>query len=164
MLLQTTSGRLFAAGWGADGQLGVDVAITLDPITGVMECVPLPSLPHAPRRIFAGSDMSFALCDDGLYAWGNAEWGQLGLGNTHPKIAHPTPVPLPNGLTPVDIVDVAVGGSFVLVLGRDGRVWGVGRACFDAPQPILQLAPVPCNWGPARMVAAGNAHAAYVRW
>ncbi len=70
--------------------------------------------------IAAGFENSFAVLDNGtLWAWGNNEWGQLGIGN---KINQPYPI-----MVPIDHVKaVATGRDFTLALMEDGTVWAWG--------------------------------------
>ena len=148
-------GSVRSHGWGADGQLGVPASTpTTAPVT-------IPPFDHI-ERIAAYSDASFAFSRNALYAWGNSEWGQLGLGNAHPRIATPTAVPAPR-----DVIDIAPGGSFTLLRTRE-HVYGVGHGCFGDPlhhhQPSTYLVPHRLHWrASVQHVAAGNAHAALVR-
>ncbi len=69
----------------------------------------------------AGSYHALTLSIDGkVYAFGENDLGELGLGDT---AAHSAPKPIPN--LP-NIVDIAAGAKFSLVLDADGHVWSFG--------------------------------------
>lgn len=72
------------------------------------------------KAIAAGTEVSYAVLDNGtVWAWGDNEWGQLGIGN---EINQPYPTRVP-----IDRVQaVAVGRNFTLALKEDGTVWAWG--------------------------------------
>ncbi len=93
-------------------------------------------------RAFAGEQSSFAVTRDGrVFAWGNPSSGRLGLGPVTPdnpamtrfeywgpadsveELGVPNPEPI-TGLS--DIVNLAIGPSFVLALDANGRVFAWG--------------------------------------
>jgi len=77
-IARTTSGKLFAWGWGRAGQLGQgNRNSSFEPllVTG------LPSAPPV-KQVSCGAYHSVALLEDGqLFAWGSNKYGQLGLGH-----------------------------------------------------------------------------------
>ncbi|MCL2464501.1 MAG: hypothetical protein FWF28_05475 [Micrococcales bacterium] len=100
--------------------------------------------------MIAASDIgsNFAVQADGsLWAWGNDEYGQLGLGGS----ANP---PEPQQVDLQDVVGVATGGDVATyALTSDGMVWGWGRgipdmatgSTVDTPTPIRVMVPSPVS-------------------
>ncbi|KAK3035227.1 hypothetical protein RJ639_033861 [Escallonia herrerae] len=71
------------------------------------------------RLIAVGAFHNLALLEDGsLLAWGNNEYGQLGTGDTQPR-SQPIPV---QGLSGLNLVDIAAGGWHSTALTDDGEV------------------------------------------
>jgi alpha-tubulin suppressor-like RCC1 family protein len=133
--------NLYSWGGNIEGQLG-DGSITG---TGTGPCgafgnycaaspvqVSLPTGVHA-TAISAGLEDGYAIgTDHNVYAWGWNEDGQLGdniyfgpqtCALSNPCDTTPVPVPLPSGVTPVDI---AGGRGDGYVLGSDGNVYSWG--------------------------------------
>ena len=78
---------------------------------------------------YSGLNHSMALFDDGsLYAWGDNNKGQLGLGTTINNY-----VPARVGGLPV-ITDFSLGNGFSLALAADGSVWQWGNYVSVATQ------------------------------
>lgn len=76
------------------------------------------------RVIAVGAFHNLALLDDGtVMAWGNNEYGQLGTGDTQPR-SQPVAV---QGLSDLNLVDIAAGGWHSTALTDDGEVYGWGR-------------------------------------
>ncbi|XP_011011191.1 PREDICTED: ultraviolet-B receptor UVR8-like isoform X3 [Populus euphratica] len=76
------------------------------------------------RLIAVGAFHNLALQEDGtLWAWGNNEYGQLGTGDTQPRSQ---PI-LVQGLSGLNLVDIAAGGWHSTALTDDGEVYGWGR-------------------------------------
>ncbi|KAI3451752.1 hypothetical protein Pfo_008417 [Paulownia fortunei] len=76
------------------------------------------------RVIAVGAFHNLALLDDGtVMAWGNNEYGQLGTGDTQPR-SQPIAV---QGLSDLNLVDIAAGGWHSTALTDDGEVYGWGR-------------------------------------
>lgn len=130
------SGRIYACGWGADGQTGV----------GHYDCVDVPTLvggdvtgekivkiASSMDCVLAinGNEMNFVKCtaahfiemdlffllisENGeVFGWGNSEYGQL-LSNSDQQQIH-TPMHLHMTKKCGKIVDIAAGGSFCLIL------------------------------------------------
>lgn len=79
---------------------------------------------HSVRVIAVGAFHNLALLDDGtVMAWGNNEYGQLGIGDTQPR-SQPVAV---QGLSDLNLVDIAAGGWHSAALTDDGEVYGWGR-------------------------------------
>lgn len=122
-------------GWGRNdsNQLGVDPSLTRD-ICGTVECF------TAPKRVAPGTQWrtvattnntlgataySIGIRQDGsLWAWGNNDHGQLGVGDT---AFHETPVQIG---TDTDWAQVYAVANFYFYNGfaakRDGSLWGWG--------------------------------------
>jgi len=116
-----SDGLLYA--WGADnyGQLGDGTAMshrsTPEPVT----------LPAGVRAISvaAGSGFVLVLVSDGtVYAFGDNELGQLGIGSSGGQLLDPTPVTLPGN---VRATAVAAGPEDALILGIDGVAYTAGE-------------------------------------
>ncbi|KAL6520094.1 hypothetical protein OROHE_017237 [Orobanche hederae] len=76
------------------------------------------------KVIAVGAFHNLALLDDGtVVAWGNNEYGQLGTGDTQPR-SQPIAV---QGLSDLNLVDIAAGGWHSTALTDDGEVYGWGR-------------------------------------
>lgn len=76
------------------------------------------------KVIAVGAFHNLALLDDRkLMAWGNNEYGQLGTGDTQPR-SQPVPV---QGLSGLNLVDIAAGGWHSTALTDEGEVYGWGR-------------------------------------
>ncbi len=80
-------------------------------------------------KLAAGHDFSLALCANGtVYAWGNNDTGQLGLGDTETRnqILTPTRIPALDG---AGIVEVAAGFAHCAAVSATGAVylWGANE-------------------------------------
>ncbi|KAL8044827.1 hypothetical protein ABFX02_08G071600 [Erythranthe guttata] len=76
------------------------------------------------KVIAVGAFHNLALLDDGtVMAWGSNEYGQLGTGDTQPR-SQPIAV---QGLSDLNLVDIAAGGWHSTALTDDGEVYGWGR-------------------------------------
>ena len=124
-LVLTADGRVFA--WGANykGQLGLNVQRSLatpQEVFGQAQVV---------SSIAAGDLHSIAITRGGaVFAWGNGDHGQLGLGehaevSNHHKIVSPTVVP---GV--VGAVFAAAGRQTSMVVDLDGKVWSTGNNMY----------------------------------
>ncbi|KAJ2367477.1 hypothetical protein IW150_005662, partial [Coemansia sp. RSA 2607] len=116
-LVLTTHGRVFAMGWGADGQLGAGPAATAD------ACVPVlvHGLPRPIRDISASTDFALAIDTAGaLYYWGNAEYGQAMTGARIDQVL----APIRAHLAPAPVVAIAAAGTLALaVAGADRSLY-----------------------------------------
>jgi len=73
--------------------------------------------------IFAGNGSSFAIDTDGnLWAWGNGQSGQLGLGTFNNRL---TPYMVSGG--PASWQHIATGSDYTVGLGTDGTLWAWGN-------------------------------------
>ncbi len=71
-----------------------------------------------------------------VYAWGNNQDGQLGIGSQRMYSLFPAPV---FGLASESIKMVACGGTFGLVLTEDGHVYHIGKYFYPDPdQPTSE--------------------------
>ncbi|MDZ7815311.1 MAG: hypothetical protein U5N86_04670 [Planctomycetota bacterium] len=113
-------GSVYAWGYNYNGELGAGV-------TRLIAISPRSSESLSDKDVIsltAGSYHSFALCSDGsVYAWGNNDHGQLGLGDDVDRI---TPT-LVGALSDKDLISITAGSSHYLALCSDDSVyaWGV---------------------------------------
>jgi alpha-tubulin suppressor-like RCC1 family protein len=104
-------------GWGANncGQLGVQTDASYSSVP-----IQIPGLSDI-VAITAGRYYSLVVTKDGeVWAWGENEVGQLGIGNTEPSHI---PIKV-EGIT--DIISIAAGRYRTIALQRDGTLWGWG--------------------------------------
>jgi alpha-tubulin suppressor-like RCC1 family protein len=131
-----TDGSLWAWGWNR-GWTGAG---------GVLGTASLADYIHAPEQVGTDSDWTgvyggqgsvfFATKTDGsLWAWGQNEEGQLGVGYVSPVVTVPTPVA---GEAVWVRVAVGYGGGGTLVLGLqlDGSLWEWGAKTQGNPQQL----------------------------
>jgi alpha-tubulin suppressor-like RCC1 family protein len=110
-----SDGSLWAWGANADGQLGLGGGSNAPRLSPKRVGISLW------RAIGAGMNFSVAIKRDGsLWAWGNNDAGQLGVGDTEPR-SRPTRVGRGN-----DWKAIAVGFGNVLALKRNGSLWAWG--------------------------------------
>ncbi|KAJ2489876.1 hypothetical protein IWW37_003644 [Coemansia sp. RSA 2050] len=132
----TSSGRAFAMGWGADGQLGAGLKLTTacscPALVSGLERVPL-------RDISSSTDFTLGLtADNRLYYWGNAEYGQCMTGTKIDQVLAPIQAPFGFGR----ITGIAAGGCHALVLTDEGRVYSCGYGALGlGPTTIATLQP-----------------------
>ncbi|KAJ1935313.1 hypothetical protein EC988_008524, partial [Linderina pennispora] len=118
-LILTTAGRVFAMGWGADGQLGKGPGSTADHCTPTL-VFGLESSPIS--DISSSTDFTLAVsADHRLFYWGNAEYGQCMTGEKIDRVLAPIEVPFAS-----PIAGIAAGGAHSLVLDTLGRVHTCG--------------------------------------
>ena len=124
VIVQDANGKLWGWGDNTNGVLGT----AYSPQTGTTITSPIQlDLPAnvTSVSISAGHDHVLMLASDGcVYAWGNNEYGQLGINNGGAMITSPT---LVSALQNKDIVAVATGTRFSLALSRSGQVYSFGR-------------------------------------
>lgn len=125
--------RLFVWGTNHTHQLGLSAVSN----TAIPTELPLPPIQH----IAAGGSHALAATPAGeIFAWGNGDKGQLGLGEsvtsaTSPRVAAEL----------AGCVDLSAGGGHSLAVGGDGRVFawgngvygqlGLGLECEGCPSP-----------------------------
>jgi alpha-tubulin suppressor-like RCC1 family protein len=119
-------GAVFCWGRNAYSQLG------LPDIVNRRLAEPIAELADGVWTVAASADHTCALLEDGtVRCWGRNTHGQLGLGNTATRVAHPTAVP---GLT--GVAAIACGALHTCALTAAGTLycWGAnpdGRLGFD---------------------------------
>eukprot|EP00802_Teleaulax_amphioxeia_P010570 Tamp_10598.p1 GENE.Tamp_10598~~Tamp_10598.p1 ORF type:complete len:395 (+),score=-2.64 Tamp_10598:603-1787(+) len=158
----TKSGTLFTWGWGTDGCLGqgdkesrYQPTLVLGPWAGEEE--------NAIRMASCGRYHSAAVTRSGkVFAWGNGDDGQLGLGKKQSKLS---PTQVMGALAKVHVAMVACGFHHTAALTDQGRVWtwGLGeegqlghgdRSCKLEPT----LVEGPLQTVTILMTACGNGH------
>ncbi|PIA18416.1 RCC1/BLIP-II protein [Coemansia reversa NRRL 1564] len=135
-VILTSYNRLFAMGWGADGQLGTGYTADSDRPVRVsgLDGVPIVD-------ISSTTDFTLALsADNRLFYWGNAEYGQCMVGRKIDKVLVPMQVPFSSGR----IKSIAAGGCHALLLTEAGEVYacgygalGLGPDCLSVLEPTL---------------------------
>lgn len=126
-LALSSSGKLYAWGYNAYGQLGDGTTTTrLAPVAVSAGAIPAGT---TFAQVAAGARGSVALSSTGkLYAWGYNWEGQVGNGTTIAD--QPEPVAVSAGAIPAGttITQVAAGGYYNIALGSNGKLyaWGYG--------------------------------------
>ncbi|KAJ2344910.1 hypothetical protein GGH91_002706, partial [Coemansia sp. RSA 2671] len=140
-LALSASGRVYAWGYGQQGQLG-RLVIERRRLHGL---TPERLRLHDVRAIGCGSYHSFAVTGAGaVFAWGLNNFRQLGLadgdGAAEEVVHDPTPV---RALAAAAIVRIGGGEHHSLALAADGRVFAFGRS--DSHQTGLPYATLPAD-------------------
>ncbi|KAJ1852901.1 hypothetical protein GGH12_005109 [Coemansia sp. RSA 1822] len=135
-VILTNKGRVFAMGWGDDGQLGTGLQASADQ---PMCVVSLEETPIA--DISSSTDFTLALSVDGrVFYWGNAEYGQCMVGKKIDKILTRMEVPFDNNR----VKGIAAGGCHSLLLTEAGQVFVCGYGALGlGPDHISTLQPTP---------------------
>ncbi|KAG5844447.1 hypothetical protein ANANG_G00162620 [Anguilla anguilla] len=121
-LFLTETGKVYACGWGADGQTGLghhDISPHPLPVAGDLGGVRV-------CQVTSYGDCSLAVSQDGhVFGWGNSEYFQLSAVTEATQISSPRLLPL-EGVGRVQ--QAACGGTQVAVLNDKGEVfvWGYG--------------------------------------
>lgn len=125
--LAVTNDGLYAWGDNMNGELG-DGTRTSTPLPVK---VALPSSVTSITAIAAGNNSSYAVTNDGLYAWGNNAAGQLGNGSTATDQVLPVKVQFNTGTkgktttTVTSVTSIAAGLDYALAITNDGLyAWG----------------------------------------
>jgi alpha-tubulin suppressor-like RCC1 family protein len=121
-VLATVSTESTVYGWGNAG--GGDLGPNAGSGT-VAKPVPIGGLKGAPELIAAGRDDSFVVTGGKIYAFGNNESGELGIGSTVNSTKNPTAVP---------------GIEHVIQIGASEQRTSV-LAGGTAPAPLLEVTP-----------------------
>ncbi|KAJ2224877.1 hypothetical protein IWW45_007998 [Coemansia sp. RSA 485] len=132
-LVLTSHGRVFAMGWGADGQLGAGARFTADS----SEPVAVSGLPNPVVDISASTDFALALDDTGsLYYWGNAEYGQAMTGAPIDQVL----LPIQACQSPQSVTAIAAGGTLSLTIaGKEGHVYTCGYGALGLGPEITSV-------------------------
>ncbi|MDL2235757.1 hypothetical protein LJC07_06370 [Christensenellaceae bacterium OttesenSCG-928-L17] len=128
----TTNGDLYMWGLNQYGDIGIgNTSKVTSPtkINGINGGTNEISANTKLRKIATGIDTSFAVDTNGqLYAWGNNNRGQLGVGSTNKTVRSPTRV---NGngaiSTSTNIIDIAAGYYHGIALDNHGTVYSWGE-------------------------------------
>ncbi|KAK0142562.1 RCC1-like G exchanging factor-like protein [Merluccius polli] len=135
-LFLTETGKVYACGWGADGQTGLGhqrISATPAEVSGELSGVEV-------KQISTYGDCSLAVSRDGrLYGWGNSEYRQLALVTESTQMNSPRRLPL-DGCGRV--LQAACGGTQVAIINEEGAVfvWGYG---ILGKGPKLSESPTP---------------------
>lgn len=117
-LFLSSDGRTFACGWSGDGQTGVghyDSVNSPKPVVNLGEV----------QSLYTCADNSFAVTGSGeVYAWGNNEYGQLGIDSTSPQLHTAAKVNL--SILDGRVVSIVPGGAFTTFLTDSGSVFYCG--------------------------------------
>ena len=123
IIVQTASGEIW--GWG-DNYYGV-LGNASSPETGKYITSPTKvTLPDGVTSVSvsAGTDHVLMIgSDSNVYAWGNNEYGQLGIDNGSVSLTVPTVV---SGLAGKNIIAVSAGQRFSLALSDGGDIYSFG--------------------------------------
>lgn len=122
-LAVTEDGAVYSCGWGADGQTGLGIYENTPCFTRVRGDIESEKI----VKISSRCDFVLALNSQGeVFAWGNAEYGQIPTRNNEQQVSQPTH--LTHLKSVGKVTDVAAGGSFCLALNEEGQVfaWGYG--------------------------------------
>ncbi|KAJ2319690.1 hypothetical protein IWW52_001823 [Coemansia sp. RSA 2704] len=130
----TSRGRVFAMGWGDDGQLGTGLQTSskCPVLVAGLEGTPI-------ADISSTTDFTLALAVDGrLFYWGNAEYGQCMVGRKIDRVLARMNVSFGGGR----IKAVAAGGCHSLLLTEAGQVYACGYGALGlGPDKLAALEP-----------------------
>ena len=144
------SDKLYAWGLNDEGQIGIGVG---DGLYGVPMRIQNPPGVTTWKWVSAGADNCEALTSDGrLFAWGDNDRGQLGVGTTEYTIT-PQPVQFPDGVTAWE--DVAAGPGYTMMIAQDNLLYACGKDSLDDFEaregpvqtrfdPFRAFSPLPC--------------------
>lgn len=123
-LFVTEGGKVYACGWGADGQTGL----------GTYDNQAIPAMVKGDItsetivKVASTGDCVLALNDKGeLFGWGNSEYGQVPMTTVQQQVNMSYAlINFTKGFG--KIIDIASGGSFCMILNEAGDVfvWGYG--------------------------------------
>ncbi|KAI8049434.1 regulator of chromosome condensation 1/beta-lactamase-inhibitor protein II [Gilbertella persicaria] len=124
-IFSTIDGSIYGMGWSADGQLGQG-----------KDDKDRPSrlgLSMKVKKLSSSTDFTLALGQDGkLWTWGNSEYGQGIQGKVIDRILEPLEIHVS------DVVDIAAGGPFSVLLTKDGNVHTCGYGALGLGQDTIQ--------------------------
>jgi alpha-tubulin suppressor-like RCC1 family protein len=145
----TSSGVLYAFGDNSHGQLGTSAGFgTNDPAPTRV------SLPGPVTQVAAGTDYTLAVTSTGqLYAFGNNEYGQLGIPTATAQTATPTLVSLPQETGVV--TQVAAGGGQTLVVTSSGQLYTFGFNIYGQLGNATNIGTENASPAPTQVTIAG---------
>ncbi|KAI9485241.1 MAG: regulator of chromosome condensation 1/beta-lactamase-inhibitor protein II [Benjaminiella poitrasii] len=121
-----TEDHVYGMGWSADGQLGQGKEDKDRPSKlPLVSCV---------KKLASSTDFTLALSHDGkLWTWGNSEYGQGIQGKTIDRILEPLEIKVQE-----EVVDIAAGGPFSVLLTKDGCVHTCGYGALGLGENSFQ--------------------------
>ncbi|CAO3609475.1 unnamed protein product [Mucor fragilis] len=126
-IIATSTNTLYGMGWSADGQLGQgkddkDVPSRL-------------RLSLQVKKLSSSTDFTLALdVNSKLWTWGNSEYGQGVQGKVIDRILEPLEITNVEG----QVVDMAAGGPFSVLLTKDGNVYTCGYGALGLGKDKIQ--------------------------
>lgn len=133
----TETGKLYACGWGADGQTGLGHYNNHHVPTLIEGDVKNENI----TKVSCAGDCVIALNDRGeVFGWGNSEYNQILLDSNEQQMNLPIHLKYLDKLG--KIIDVAAGGSFSMALNEEGTVfvWGYGLLGLG---PLVDFCKIP---------------------
>ncbi|CAO3616745.1 unnamed protein product [Cunninghamella blakesleeana] len=128
-VFSTDENKIYAMGWGADGQLGQGNNSSID--KNIPSCLPLKG---DILKLSSSTDFTMALEREGqLWVWGNSEYGQGIQGAKIDRILEPVPINIDK-----KIVDMAAGGPFSVILTDDGKVYTCGYGSLGLGTDMIE--------------------------
>lgn len=163
VLALCSDGTVVAWGAGSSGQIGDGYSFNRSTPVAVKVTAGTSALAgKSVIAVAAGTVHSLALCSDGtLAAWGDNDFGQLGinsLGDTYAPVAVNV-APGTSALAGKAVVGIAAGGFHSLALCSDGTVagWGQNNAGQLGDNSLIdRQAPVAVNVTPGTSALAGK--------
>jgi alpha-tubulin suppressor-like RCC1 family protein len=116
VLIVNENHQVFACGFNSTGQVGIGTETqSVSRLTQI-------EIPVRILHVSAGLQHSLAVAEDGsLWAFGDNNFGQLGLGIYLRSANTPTKIPETQ-----NFCAISTGGYFSLALDRNGKVWSFG--------------------------------------
>ncbi|KAI8992662.1 regulator of chromosome condensation 1/beta-lactamase-inhibitor protein II [Pilobolus umbonatus] len=135
-VLSTTDHTVYAMGWGSDGQLGqgfdnqiVPSKVTFKDVNDIGKIY----------KISGSTDFTLLLTVEGnLWTWGNSEYGQGIQGKKIDRILEPLMIDAK------DVIDIAAGGPFSIILTTDGKVHTCGYGALGLGEGLIESLELRC--------------------
>lgn len=138
-MVLTDDGSVYSCGWGADGQTGLGYFNNQSQFSKVQGDISSERI----VKLSSKGDFVLALNEKGdVFGWGNCEYGQLILEYDEQQTSVPRFIKMCNILG--QIIDVAAGGTFCMVLNAKGEIYVWGYGLLGAGS-LIQCSEVPIN-------------------